>query len=179
VLLTLSRSDLRGGGSTQVDPSANTHQIAIGAARDLLYLIPRQSVRACPLLTGAPAHANQKGIHKALRVVLSKLADKHRRGFVMESSNEPRRQLLSLSKDPAHMVRITAMLHAHGIQTRTELTSLPWRSAGFESFVMVSTEDYTKASALCINREIAIAFTGPSPLVTTEVDEAWQHGVRR
>jgi hypothetical protein len=97
----------------------------------------------------------------------------------MESSNEPRRQLLSVSKDPAHMKRTTAMLHAHGIQTRTELTSLPWRSAGFESFVMVSTEDYTKASALCVNREMAIAFTSPSPLVTTEVDEAWQHGVLR
>lgn len=96
----------------------------------------------------------------------------------MESSNEPRRQLLSLSKDPAHMERITAMLHAHGVETRTELTSLPWRSAGFESFVMVSTEDYTKASALYVNREMAIAITSP-PLVTTEVDEAWQHGVRR
>jgi hypothetical protein len=97
----------------------------------------------------------------------------------MESSNEPRWQLLSLSKDPAHMERITAMLHAHGIETSTELTSRPWRSAGFESFVMVSTEDYTKASALCVNREMAIALTSPSPLVTTEVDEAWRHGVLR
>jgi hypothetical protein len=63
----------------------------------------------------------------------------------MESANEPRLQLLSLSKDPAHIERITAMVHGHGIQTVTELTSLPWRSAGLESFVMVSTEDYPEA----------------------------------
>src|SRR5580692_4595778 len=37
------------------------------------------------------------------------------------------------------------MVHGHGIQTMNELTSLPWRSAGFESFVMVSTEDYPEA----------------------------------
>ena len=97
----------------------------------------------------------------------------------MESSNEPRLQLLSLSKDPALMERITAMLHAHGIQTRTELASLPWRSAGLESFVMVSAEDYPKASALYLDLEMAVAFTGTSHLVATEVDEAWQHGVRR
>jgi hypothetical protein len=97
----------------------------------------------------------------------------------MESSNEPRLQLLLLSKDLARMQRMTAMLHANGIHTISELTSLPWRSAGFESFVMVSTEDYTKASALCLDREMAIAFTSPSALVTTEVGEALQHGVRR
>ena len=119
-----------------------------------------------------------RGIHEAVPVAFSKLADKEHRGLVMESANEPRMQLLLLSKDPVHMKSITAMLHAHGIETSTELTSLPWRSAGFECFVMVSTEDYTKASALCVNREMTIAFTS-SPLVTTEVDEAWQHGVLR
>jgi hypothetical protein len=97
----------------------------------------------------------------------------------MESANEPRLQLLSLSKDPAHMERITAMLHAHGIKTKSELTSLPWRSAGLESFVMVSTEDYPEASALYLDLEIAVPFTGTSHLVATGVDEAWQHGVRR
>jgi hypothetical protein len=97
----------------------------------------------------------------------------------MESANEPRLQLLSLSKDPAHMERITAMLHAHGIKTKSELTSLPWRSAGLESFVMVSTEDYPEASALYLDLEIAVPFTGTSHLATTGVDEAWQHGVRR
>jgi hypothetical protein len=71
------------------------------------------------------------------------------------------------------------MLHAHGIQTRTDLSQLPWRSAGFESFVVVSTEDYVKASALCLERERAIAFTSPSSVVTSDVDEAWQDGVRR
>ena len=96
----------------------------------------------------------------------------------MEPPSEPRLQLLLLSKDLAYMQRMKAMLHAHGIQTSTELTSLPWRSAGFESFVMVSTEDYTKASALCLDREMAVAFTGFSPLVTTEVDETLQFGVR-
>ena len=39
---------------------------------------------------------------------------------------------------------------------------------------MVSTEDYTKASALCLAREMAVAFTGRSHLGTTEVDEALQ-----
>jgi hypothetical protein len=97
----------------------------------------------------------------------------------MESSNESRLQLLLLSKDPAHMQRVKAMLHAHGIQAISELTSLPWRSAGWESFVMVSTEDYTRASALCLEREMALAFTGFSPLVTTEVGETLQLGVRR
>jgi hypothetical protein len=48
------------------------------------------------------------------------------------------------------MQRMTAMLHANGIQTTSELTSLPWRSAGLGSFVMVSTEDYTKAFALTV-----------------------------
>jgi hypothetical protein len=44
---------------------------------------------------------------------------------------------------------------------------------------MVSTKDYTKHSALCLDREMAAAFTGFSPLVTTEVDEILQLGVRR
>jgi MarR-like DNA-binding transcriptional regulator SgrR of sgrS sRNA len=34
----------------------------------------------------------------------------------MESSNEPQLQLLILSKDLAHMQRMKAMLHAHGIK---------------------------------------------------------------
>jgi hypothetical protein len=97
----------------------------------------------------------------------------------MESSNEPRLQLLLLTKDLAHMQRMKAMLHAHGIQAISELTSPPWRSAGWEAFVMVSTEDYKNASALCLDREMAVAFTDPVPPVTTEVDETLQHGVRR
>jgi hypothetical protein len=96
-----------------------------------------------------------------------------------ESSNEPRLQLLLLTKDLAHMQRMKAMLHAHGIQATSELTSPPWRSAGWESFLTVSAEDYEKASTLCLDRELATAFTGPAPLVTTEVDETLQHGVRR
>jgi hypothetical protein len=97
----------------------------------------------------------------------------------MESANEPRLQLLSLSKDPAHMEGITAMLHAHGIETKSELTSLPWRSAGLESFVMVFTKDYPKASALYLELELAVPFAGASHLVATGVDEPSQHGVRR
>ncbi len=106
-----------------------------------------------------------------LTVALSKLADKQRKGMLMKSSDEPRLQLLLLSKDLAHMQRMKAMLHAHGIQAISEPTSLPWRSAGFEDFVMVSTEDYKQAADLCLDREMAIAFIGSSPLVTTEVDE--------
>jgi hypothetical protein len=100
-------------------------------------------------------------------------------GIVMEPSNEPRLQLLLLSKDLAYMQRMKAMLHAHGIQAICEPTSSPWRSAGLESFVMVSTEDYIKASALCLTHEIAVAFTGGSPLVAPEVDEASQDVVCR
>jgi hypothetical protein len=100
-------------------------------------------------------------------------------GVLMESSNEPRLQLLFLSKDPIDMERATSMLHSHGIQTMTERTSLPWRSAGYESFVMVSTEDYPEASALCLNPDMAYASAGTSHLVTTGVNEAWQHVVRR
>jgi hypothetical protein len=99
--------------------------------------------------------------------------------IVVESSNEPRLQLLLISKDLDHMARMKAMLHAHGIQTITEPTSLQWRLAGWESFVMVSMEDYKKASALCLAREMAIAFIGRSHLVPTEVDEALPLGVRR
>jgi hypothetical protein len=97
----------------------------------------------------------------------------------MESSKKPRLQLLFLSKDPAHMEGITSMLHGHGIQTTTELTSLPWRSAGYESFVMVSTKDYPEASALCLDPDMPGASTGTSYLVATGVDEAWQHVLRR
>jgi hypothetical protein len=97
----------------------------------------------------------------------------------MESANEPRLQLLSLSKDPTHMERITSMLHGHGIQTMTERTSLPWRSAGYESVVMVSTEDHPEASALCLDPDMAGPSKGTSYLVTAGIDEAWQHGVRR
>jgi hypothetical protein len=97
----------------------------------------------------------------------------------MESSSEPRFQLLLLSKDLAHMERVRAMLHAHGIKSTSELTSPPWRSAGLESFVVVATEDYTKASALCLDRESAVVFGSRATLVTTDVDEALQHSMRR
>jgi hypothetical protein len=97
----------------------------------------------------------------------------------MESSNAPRLQLLSLSKDPTHMEGIASTLHRHGIQTRTERTSLPWRSAGHESFVMVSTEDYPEASALCLDPDMVGASRGTPYIVATGVDEAWQHVVRR
>jgi hypothetical protein len=96
----------------------------------------------------------------------------------MESSNE-RLQLLILSKDLAHMQRMKAMLHAHGIQAISEPTSLPWRSAGFEALIMVSTDDYKEATRLCLDREMAVAFTGSSALVSTEVEETLQHGVPR
>jgi hypothetical protein len=58
-------------------------------------------------------------------------------------------------------------LHGYGIQTMTERTSLPWRSAGYESFVMVSTGDYPEALTLCLDPDVAGASTGTSDLVTT------------
>jgi hypothetical protein len=99
--------------------------------------------------------------------------------IAVKSSNQLRLQLLLLSKDLVHMERMKAMLHAHGIHTITEPTSPQWSSAGWESFVMVSTEDYKKASTLCRAYEIGVAFTGGSHLVSTEVDQVLPAGVRR
>jgi hypothetical protein len=93
----------------------------------------------------------------------------------MKSVSEPRLQLLLLSHDPAHVKGTTVMLHAHGIRTVTEPPSLPWRSAGFDSLVMVSTEDYPKASALCLDLELAVRLTGTVYLAATAVDDKSQH----
>jgi hypothetical protein len=97
----------------------------------------------------------------------------------MEFATRSRLQLLLLSNDPAHMKTITVMLHAHGIQTVTEPPSLPWRSAGFDSLVMVSTENYPKASALYLDLELAVAFTGIVYIASTAVNDTTQHGVVR
>jgi hypothetical protein len=66
----------------------------------------------------------------------------------MEWADENRsRCLLISSKDPARLKRVIAMLQAHGIQSEEGLHR-PWRSAEFESSVMVSLEDYPEASVL-------------------------------
>ena len=158
--------------STKVDSSANMHQVAIRGAwgsRD-----PSSVAQSRAGVSELPPPDWRGRLMRIIRqhirlllVALSKLADRQSRECVMESSNEPRLQLLSLSKDPTHMERITSMLHGHGIQTMTERTSLPWRSAGYESFVMVSAEDYPEASALCLDPDMAGASTGTSHLVTT------------
>ena len=72
----------------------------------------------------------------------------------MEWADENRsRCLLISSKDPARLKRVIAMLHAHGIQSEEGLHR-PWRSAEFESSVMVSLEDYPEASVLYKELEI-------------------------
>jgi hypothetical protein len=72
----------------------------------------------------------------------------------MEWINEARlRCLLVSSKDPAHLKTVVAILHAHGIQTEEGLHR-PWRSASFESSIMVSPEDYPEASVLYKELEI-------------------------
>jgi hypothetical protein len=70
------------------------------------------------------------------------------------------RCLLVSSKDPAHLKTVIGILHDHGIQTEEGLHR-PWRSAGFESSVMVSPEDYPKASVLYEELEIPQG-TGPT-----------------
>jgi hypothetical protein len=62
------------------------------------------------------------------------------------------RCLLVSSKDSAHLKTVIAMLHNHGIQTEEGLHR-PWRSASFESSVMVAPEDFLRASELqCFTR---------------------------
>jgi hypothetical protein len=74
----------------------------------------------------------------------------------MEWADEiPSRRLLVSSKDTAHLKTVMAMLHAHGIQTEEGLHR-PWRSASFESSVMVSPKDYPKASMLYNELEIPV-----------------------
>jgi hypothetical protein len=64
------------------------------------------------------------------------------------------RCLLVSSDDPARMKTVAAMLHAQGIQTEEGLHR-PWRSGRFESSILVSAEDYSKASVLFKEFEIA------------------------
>jgi hypothetical protein len=66
----------------------------------------------------------------------------------MEWANGTRwRCLLISSKNPAYRKSVIAMLNANGIQTEEGLHR-PWHAAGFESAIMVSPEDFPKASAL-------------------------------
>jgi hypothetical protein len=76
----------------------------------------------------------------------------------MERINELR-CLLASSKDPAHLRTVVAMLEAHGIQSEEGLHR-PWRSAVFESSVMVSLDDHPKASVLYRELDTAPG-TGP------------------
>jgi hypothetical protein len=72
----------------------------------------------------------------------------------MEWADETRlRCLLVSSRDRAHLKTVIAMLNAHGIQTEEGLHR-PWRSAGFESSVMVAPEDVLRASVLYKELEI-------------------------
>jgi hypothetical protein len=96
----------------------------------------------------------------------------------MEWINEARlRCLLVSSKDPAHLKTVVAMLHAHGIQTEEGLHR-PWRSASFESSVMVSPEDYPKASVLYNELEIPV---GIEPMVVPNLASSrmMERGKRR
>jgi hypothetical protein len=69
----------------------------------------------------------------------------------MEWADEARsRCLLVSSKDSAHLKTVIALLHDHGIETEEGLHS-PWRSASFEPSVMISPEDFPKASELLTN----------------------------
>jgi hypothetical protein len=69
------------------------------------------------------------------------------------------RRVLVSSSDPVRLKTVVAMLHAQGIQTEEGLHR-PWRSERFESSVLVSSEDYSTASRLYNEFEIAPQ-TGP------------------
>jgi hypothetical protein len=64
------------------------------------------------------------------------------------------RSLLVSSDDPARLKTVAAMLHAQGIETEEGLHR-PWRSERFESSILVSPEDYSKALLLFKEFEIA------------------------
>ncbi len=72
----------------------------------------------------------------------------------MARINEARLRLLVSSSDPIRLKTVVAMLHAQGIQSEEGLHR-PWRSVGFESSIMVSSEDYSKASVLYEEFEVA------------------------
>jgi hypothetical protein len=92
--------------------------------------------------------------------------------------NEARLQyLLVSSKDPAHLKTVVAMLHAHGIQTEEGLHR-PWRSASFESSVMVSAEDHPKASVLYKELEIPPG-TGPTLVSSLAPASLLERGKRK
>jgi hypothetical protein len=96
----------------------------------------------------------------------------------MEWINEARlRCLLVSSKDPAHLKTVVAMLHAHEIQTEEGLHR-PWRSASFESSIMVSPEDYPKASVLYKELEIPPG-TGPALVSSLAPPRLMERGKRK
>jgi hypothetical protein len=75
------------------------------------------------------------------------------------------RCLLVSSQDSAHLKTVIAMLHDHGIQSEEGLHR-PWRSASFESSVMVAPEDFLRASALY--DELAIS-PATSPMLVSNL----------
>jgi hypothetical protein len=66
----------------------------------------------------------------------------------MGSTDEARLQLLFASQDAVQMKGLIEILRVHGIHTVRVPTSLPWRSIGIDSLLMVASADYLKACAL-------------------------------
>lgn len=96
----------------------------------------------------------------------------------MEQTNKARlRCLLVSSKDPAHLKTVVAMLQEQGIQTEQGLHR-PWRSANFESSIMVSPEDHPKASVLYKELELPSG-TGPMLVPIPAPSRPMESGKRR
>jgi hypothetical protein len=96
----------------------------------------------------------------------------------MEWVDETRsRCLLVSSKDLAHLKTVIGMLHDHGIQTE-EGIHRPWRSASFESSVMVAPEDFLRASELYAESEIAPG-TGPTLVSSLAASRLTERGRRK
>ena len=96
----------------------------------------------------------------------------------MEQINQARlRCLLISSKDPAHLKTVVAMLQEHGIQTEEGLHR-PWRSANFESSIMVSPEDHPEASVLYKELELPPG-TGPTLVPSPAPSRPMESGKRK
>jgi hypothetical protein len=127
--------------------------------------------------SGLPPRFTQPTFQNEIKMIASS-AFKAQGVHTMEWADDTRlRCLVVSSKDPAHLKTVIGMLHDHGIQTEEGLHR-PWRSAGFESSVMVAPEDYPKASVLYEELEIPPG-TCPALVASLAPSRLTQRGKRK
>jgi hypothetical protein len=146
----------------QAAPS-RTPQITAPVPRTMLAFSDSECGVYMPILTDWRSIAAHRFTQPASQIETKMIASSALKAYGVHSlewADETRsRCLLVSSKDSAHLKTIIGILHDHGIQTEEGLHR-PWRSASFESSVMVSPEDYPKASVLYEELEIPPG-TGP------------------